>query len=239
MLNLIDFFHALEKENYCIIKLDPIFPMYRKGSDIDIFCFNIKKTLDRILYIGNSYLNEGYNINIESRSNSHTHVDFMTGDAIDLRFDLYQQLPHYKNINIKQALFDVIIENRRDVSLSDSNRKITIYVPDYTDELLLRYIEYQEWYAQIPDKIKHLDYILNSSNDKNLLLNRLHHYTKLPNPGSTEEQNHQLIKQLTDKKKSNLKLSLKSFFCKVKKIPSKHPKEILKVIEWNIRKYFL
>jgi hypothetical protein len=57
-----------------------------------------------------------------------------------------------------------------------------VYVPSEIDDLLLRYIEYLEWYQRRPDKIKHLDYILeriSSEQDKLIFINKLHNYTKL------------------------------------------------------------
>jgi hypothetical protein len=62
------------------------------------------------------------------------------------------------------------------------NEDLKVYIPCLIDELIIRYIEYIEWYAQRPDKIKHIDYILNYIEDlsiKNKFLNKLHYYTKI------------------------------------------------------------
>jgi hypothetical protein len=59
-----------------------------------------------------------------------------------------------------------------------------VKVPSAIDENILRYIEYQEWYGQRPDKIKHIEYleekIKSSEININNLLDKLHYYTELP-----------------------------------------------------------
>jgi len=58
----------------------------------------------------------------------------------------------------------------------------SIFIPSSIDDNILRYIEYQEWYGQRPDKIKHINYILEACTpkEKNKFLEKLHHYTELP-----------------------------------------------------------
>ena len=104
----------------------------------------------------------------------------MDKENIHFRFDLYGTLPTYKNILIKEAFFSSVIENSHIVEQNESKVK----VPSQIDENILRYIEYQEWYGQRPDKIKHIEYleekIKNSEMDINSLLDKLHYYIELP-----------------------------------------------------------
>ena len=59
-----------------------------------------------------------------------------------------------------------------------------VRVPSQLDENIIRYIEYHEYYAQRPDKIKHIDYIQQSIKDSNINTNdffdKLYYYTEIP-----------------------------------------------------------
>jgi hypothetical protein len=183
-LLLSDFFIELQKEIYCIVKLDPNFPNYTSGSDIDIFCYNIESMSKNLLLTGNSYLNEGYEIKVTNLENKdQVHIDFMIGDKIEFRFDLYKRLPIYHKILIKPALFESIIEKSVIKKISTDSDNYVVYIPSPTDEKLIRYIEYQEWYCERPDKIKHIEFILNNppTDDEQInFLQKLHHYTEIP-----------------------------------------------------------
>ncbi len=89
-LQLPNFFREIQKEVYCIIKLDPNFPDYTSGSDIDLFCYNAESISKDILLVGNSYLNDGYEIKVtDLKEKSQIYIDFMMSGKIEFRFDLY------------------------------------------------------------------------------------------------------------------------------------------------------
>lgn len=183
IIDLDEFFFQISDEIYCIIKLDRKFPFYKSGDDIDIFCYDIISLSQKILKIGNKYVNNGYEIKItNSPFYLHIYVDFFLNDNLEFRFDLYGVLPYYKNIRIKPALFSSIIENAIPQKRMFQNQEYNIFVPNEIDEMLIRYIEYIEWYNQRPDKIKHLDYILdNSDNNRRIrVFDKIHYYTELP-----------------------------------------------------------
>jgi hypothetical protein len=93
---------------------------------------------------------------------------------------LHRLLPDYEQIKIKPSLFDVVIESgvviKRDECL--------IKVPSQIDESVLRYIEYQEYFASRPDKIKHIHHILANLRDSEekmtQFLSRIHHFIQSP-----------------------------------------------------------
>lgn len=184
-LNLNELFFELKDEVYCIIKPDENLPEYKKGSDIDIFCYDSNNIVSKILKFGNKYVNNDLQIHI-SNLDSQLYVDFFDkiSNLIELRFDIYTSMPIYNNVLIKPAFFDVILENRITKKISN---KYNIFIPNDIDNYILRYIEYQEWYGQRPDKIKHINFILNSCNesDKYIFLQKLHYFTALPRPQST------------------------------------------------------
>jgi hypothetical protein len=182
-INLYEFFYGLSNEIYCIIKIKKNFPFYSPGDDIDVFCYNSITVSKKILEIGNRYLLQGFEIKVTSAPDYHqTYIDFFCNEKLEFRFDLYQSLPAYKNIKIRPALFSSIIENAVPNKRYFQNQQFDIYVPNAIDDMLIRYIEYHEWYIQRPDKIQHLEYIMKNYDEKSriLLLDKIHYYTELP-----------------------------------------------------------
>ncbi|MGC9469399.1 MAG: hypothetical protein ACP5HS_12460 [Anaerolineae bacterium] len=183
-LDLVDFFLAFEDLVYVILKLDDDFPQYYAGSDIDILCYDKEELARCILKVGNRYINRGCEIRVREKSETHTHLDLYFNEELDLRFDLFEALPEYKNIKLKKHYAYSVIENALQVCRESQGKRYVIYVPSAIDDLLLRYVEYIEWYATRPDKVKHLDYILEraSQDDTSRIkfLDKLHAYTDLP-----------------------------------------------------------
>ena len=178
-IDLKPLFEKLIDKAYCIIKLPDEFPQYKAGSDLDIFCYDVEDISRKVL----KYLQESITSNLTLKiinMESQIYIDVMDKDKINFRFDLNGALPTYKNILIKEAFFSSIIENS---SVIEKN-EVTVKVPSQIDESILRYIEYQEWYGQNPNKIKHIDYlekkIANKEIEVNKLLDKLYYYTELP-----------------------------------------------------------
>jgi hypothetical protein len=179
-VNIADFFMETADEFYCIVKLDGTFPNYQAYSDIDIFCYDIKKMVRSALKFGNEYASRGFKIKVNEVSENQVHVDFYApGEKkLDIRLDFMQYLGGYKKINVKSALFSSILEGRVPIKQNG----IDLFVPSPIDDLLIRYIEFVEYYDIRADKIKHAEYINNlaSKLDKNLMFDKLHFYTELP-----------------------------------------------------------
>jgi len=169
-LDLIDIFDSLKNEQYCIVKKSLDFPEYEEGEDIDIFCYFVERIIEKILFKLKDY---NFEIKVK-KENKRAYIDLLKDDKIYFRFDIYGKMPKYKNILIKDAFFSSIIEN--------SHFENNIKVPSKIDEMIIRYLEYQEYYAQRPDKIKHIEYIkeyLNEDNKK-IFFDKLNYYTELP-----------------------------------------------------------
>jgi hypothetical protein len=182
-LNIKDFFSAIADEKYVIIKLASSFPDYCSGSDVDILCSDIKKIIDKILTVGNRYVEDGFRICVTTPSEISGYVDFYepNSDKIEFRFDLHGSLPDYNKIHLSPSYFFIILETRKKIAIEHNDSSFSVFIPSYIDDILLRYIEFIEWYEQRPDKIKHLEYVLNKlKNDKEReeFLDRLHLYTK-------------------------------------------------------------
>ncbi|MFC2128720.1 hypothetical protein ACFLRR_02470 [Bacteroidota bacterium] len=181
-LDLAKFFRGISELEYVIIKPSQDLPNYYPGGDIDIFCLNMQEFGRKILTFGNEYVGIGLEIKVEESINGENLIiDFIDNEKIDFRFDLYSSLPHYKNVKIKAWLFYSVIDNRKRLQ-KKSNIEYTIFVPSEIDDLILRYIEYYEWYKRRPDKLKHIDYIRDkivSGSIRNRFFDKLFLYTDM------------------------------------------------------------
>lgn len=184
-LDLDRFFFEVRGEIYVVIKLHEDFPNYHRGSDMDVFCYDKAGFAKCILSVGNRHLDQGFEIRVADKNETHTYVDFYFDGELDFRFDLYGSLPKYKGVQLKEHYIYSVIENASIVEREFDGAQYPLYVPSTVDDLLLRYVEYIEWYETRPDKVKHLDYILNavSENPGRIgFLDKLHLYTELPEP---------------------------------------------------------
>lgn len=202
MLNLIPFFESIDSENYCVVKISEELPAYSAGDDIDIFCYEPDGIAQKVLEWANQYAKSGFEIKVSNQPEyNHITIDFMQGKEIHLRFDLYGMMPRYKKARIKPALFESIIEHSRPAYRKYENTSFRVKVPDLIDDMLLRYIEFIEWYNIRPDKIKHLDFIMGKIDDEKKIsfLNKLHHYTALPEYDDLRDKNPKSLKKFFSK----------------------------------------
>jgi hypothetical protein len=183
MLDVLSFFKEVGELSYCVVKMSDQFPLYRTGDDVDIFCYSVDEMTKKLLSWGDKYLDNGFQIKVKDvYRKQHVHIDFLKNSALQFRFDLYGRLPDYKKAYVKSALFESVIENSQPVDFQDDAQIISVNRPSEIDDMLIRYLEFIEWYDVRPDKIKHLEFILKCSNeiDKMRFLEKMHHYTKMP-----------------------------------------------------------
>jgi len=191
MLNLVSLFEAIGSEKYCIIKVGAQFPAYETGDDIDIFCYEPNQAAGKILEWGGYYLSNGLDIRVNTEADyNYISVAFVEGGKMHCRFNLFGQLPKYKKLLIKDALFESVIEHSRFFDCQHNEECVKVRIPSEIDDLILRYIEFIEWYNVRPDEIKHLDYIMDKIDDEKKIefLDKLHHYTALPSYSSIKKQ---------------------------------------------------
>jgi hypothetical protein len=174
-----DFFEKLDNEYYCIVKRGDI-EKYISGSDFDIFCFDMQSFSKKVISASQEYIKDGYELKINDSRSAHWHIDLLKDGNIEIRFDLYNTMPSYKNINVKNSLFSSIVENRVSELVMLNDKSIRIYYPSLVDEIIIKYIEYIEHYKLRPDKVKHLDYVLEKiekDEDNKKFIDKLHFYT--------------------------------------------------------------
>lgn len=185
-LDLAAFFSRVVDLPYVVVRGTPEDLLhYHPGSDIDIFCYDKPEFGRQVLAFANDYLDFGYEVHLEdSEVGDQTHIDLHRGGRLEVRFDLYGELPPYRRSHVNPALFFSVIEQAEMLELEHDQEIVTIQVPSRIDDLLLRYLEYIEYYEERPDKIKHLDYILEAVEKlpeaRIGFLAKLHRYTSLP-----------------------------------------------------------
>lgn len=182
-LDLLVLFKLIENEQYVVIKPSCKLPDYDIGSDIDIFSYHVDKIAELIATFLTNYVDDKSYFAVTDGL-AKIHVDFLVNDKINFRFDLYKRLPNYKNISLKPAFFSSVIESALTRELTENEVSATVKIPSETDDLILRYVEYHEYFAQRPDKIKHIEYIQNklssSESERIKLFDKLHYYTAFP-----------------------------------------------------------
>ncbi len=182
-LNLIKFFQLVANESYVVIKPSELLPEYKIGSDIDIFCLHSSRFIEKVSTFLASYVCENSSVKVKDELDK-AHIDYIVDGKIHFRFDIYKSLPRYQNITLKPAFFSSVVESANEVILSVSSEEALVKVPSIVDDFIIRYVEYHEYYAQRPDKIKHIHYIQQklSKNDSDVAraLDKLHYYTSFP-----------------------------------------------------------
>jgi len=185
-LQILPFFKSVEQSAYTIIRggetqLDKCY----KGIDIDIFCYSPADFGAKILaYFNSLQLDKEWTLQVNELFDNQFHFDFCHNKELIFRFDLYGTFPDYTKVCIRPSLFESTIENSRVIELPKGTGAILIKIPSKIDDLLLRYIEYVQYYELRPDKIKHLEYIEAKIEEPDVgtqaFLEKLHHYTDLP-----------------------------------------------------------
>lgn len=186
-LDLEEFFSRVKADPYVVVRGDPdSLPDYAPGSDLDIFCYDKEAFGRQVLAFANPYVERaGCEVRVrDSASTNQTHIDLLWDGNLELRFDLYGEFPAYRRCNINPALFLSVIEHAESREVKIEGASLSIQVPGAVDDLLLRYIEYIEYYEERPDKVRHLEYILavvdRLPEARIGFLEKLHRYTSLP-----------------------------------------------------------
>jgi len=153
-------------DDYCIIKIPGDFPYYEKNSDLDIICDNKFKFAE----ILNRKITDKYNYKTKSyiAANNNLQLDVIINNALDIKFDLTDDLTCFSAIPVNIKLADKI--------LHDKQAHNNTFIPSVEHEFIIRYLEYNE-YKSNPKKIKHLNYIINNGGNIDDVLKLIQPYT--------------------------------------------------------------
>lgn len=183
------FFEALAGEPYVLIKsFDP--DQWQAGQDVDLLCADMGRTCGLILATAGRLVEEGWRVTVrESAPERYAQIDLEREGELVIRFDVMERVPHYPQVRLKTSYFQEILRQRRAERRTWAGGEYELYRPGKADDLLLRYVEYCQWYSVRPDKISHLRYILDHAGEGGAgraalegMFERLHRYTDLPSP---------------------------------------------------------
>jgi hypothetical protein len=182
MINLLSLFGRLESEKYCVVKINPAFPEYRPGSDVDIFVYDPASFMSKLVRYLGDIAEKNHEIPVNQIHEGHVQLDYKIDGKLEIRFDLYTVLPRYRCASVKESLFDSVIEGSVFQQYEKDGERSAISVPSVIDNCLIRYLEYNEYFATNPDKIKHAEYIVRNLADVQVddFLAKLHHYISFP-----------------------------------------------------------
>ncbi len=172
------------KEEYSIIKLNPNFPDLKIDSDLDLLVKN-KINFIRELDLKIRNLNM-IKIKLKHLNDFHSHYDILkkSNSSLFIRIDIYSRLPNFEVVKVKNILFENILNNSIKKVFSINSKKIKIKIPNFYFDLILRYIEYYEFFWTGNPKDQHILFIkntlLNSQKKQREFLEYINHYTELP-----------------------------------------------------------
>lgn len=141
-------------DNYVILRPSPDFPNVKPGSDIDILVEDRKYAEKIIVKNFLSEVEEGCEV-VVSVEKSHTHIDLIKNTSLYIRIDLIDSFIELKKIKISRAFPIHILTNKIEKKIGEE----TFFFASSLDDLLIRYIEYIEYFEMLPTKEKHLRYI--------------------------------------------------------------------------------
>jgi hypothetical protein len=178
-ININCIFEDLYKFDYVLVKV-PFDPLnYTFGSDFDIFCLDCSVISDSIIktLLGLDCVVDIKVVNYGSR----WHVDIYEAGSLNVRFDICSDFPIFKNISLKPYFFYELL-NHDDAIFGG----VAFKVPTKINEAIIRYVEYNEYFSENPDKIKHIDWIVSNLDEKLRLVffDRLHYFLSFPLPMS-------------------------------------------------------
>lgn len=158
-IDLTSIFVQTQSHDYAVMKTLPE-GQPALGSDIDILCADKAALGKQFLRNCQPLIMDGYTVRLRDLPETdQAHLDIMRGDTIVLRLDLHEGLGAYQHIPIKETYTQRLLERREWSDVPYPSGALRLAVPDEIDNLVLRYLEYHEWFDRRPDKIKHADHI--------------------------------------------------------------------------------
>ena len=156
-ISLDQVFDGISSFSYVVMKTLPDAEPV-KGSDIDILCED-QIALGRVLIRNcRPLIDLGYTIRVRQLAEQNqTHIDLMCDEQIMLRLDLHQDLSGYPGLSVRETFAGSLLSRREWAEVETGSGSLRLAVPEKTDNLVLRYLEYHAFFAARPDKVKHAD----------------------------------------------------------------------------------
>lgn len=134
-----------------VLRKSDTFPAYYPGSDVDLLTDMPDKCIAAIVKFARLCKVQKLEI---AEHGPHLHADFYFDNVLDIRFDIVSTL---SDCGIPDSKIGDILAH----AVPEQCGGLTAYVPDYLDDLVLRFAEWR----QNPVKVKHLRHIMTRLND--------------------------------------------------------------------------
>jgi hypothetical protein len=166
-IDLPQLFAETEQHAYAVMKSLPNGEP-ELGSDIDILCEDKAALGRQLLRNARPFIAQGYALRVRELSDTdQTHIDLLRRDgAIALRLDLHEGLGAFRRTPMKSTFAQSVLTRRTWSPIDCGGKTLSLPVPDEVDDLVLRYVEYHEWFEARPDKIKHAEFIADRLADR-------------------------------------------------------------------------
>ncbi|WP_156925383.1 hypothetical protein [Nitratidesulfovibrio termitidis] len=173
-------------DNYVVLRRSDVFPEIRFGGDVDLLVED-RDNAEKIFV--EHFLQadvDAYSIQVERRA-GHTHIDVFMENVLFVRFDLIDSFAFLSRIHVKPGFTAHALTNK----ISEIIDGKVIFFPAQLDDLLIRYLEYIEYFETIPTKEKHLAYVLKHAETVSWsdFINHVHRFTKLIHDAYVENSN--------------------------------------------------
>jgi len=150
MLSLIEIYSAMWTVGHVVIRRPADWPRYKVGSDVDILTLVPDKMVKMLDTCKTAKYLEPYTVKVSKGSSGNIHYDYMNSTGIELRIDIYSELPYSWNKSTRQ-----IIENKEKYNIYTDDFYWKSWSPCKEDETVMRLLEYQKY----PNKKHHLKWI--------------------------------------------------------------------------------
>ena len=173
--SLLDILNSLGQD-YVLIKKWVDFPELIDGSDVDLLVIDLHHSSEKLqsFFIKN-LINQKNFLRVIDNTN-HVFLDYFENNQFILRLDLIDNLDIFSKFSIQNALKIKIFMSRIKINIDG----YSVFLPSNEFDLLIRYLEYLEWFQLRPDKIRHLEYILETAgeSDIKMLTTNIHKYVR-------------------------------------------------------------
>lgn len=139
-----------------IVKSSHDLPEVPLGADVDIYSLEAEtliQSLVQVMPLGNIDLKA----TVRSVDASHYHLDLEVSGVLQVRFDIYQSFPSFERFSVKPNFFHEIVAAS---FVYRGNNNVRYPRPNKLHDAYLRYLEYCEFYWTGPDKLHHLQWIM-------------------------------------------------------------------------------
>ncbi|MGB1125188.1 MAG: hypothetical protein ACPG4Q_08280 [Phycisphaeraceae bacterium] len=158
-IDLSSVFDQTDSYDFAVMKSLPA-GIPARGSDIDILCTDKASLGRQLLQNCQPLVAQGYELRLrELPETDQAHLDMMYSGRIALRLDLHEGLGAYQRTPVKETFAERLLDRRTWREIDSVSGTLSLPVPDAIDNLVLRYLEYHEWFDARPDKIKHAEHI--------------------------------------------------------------------------------